>query len=97
VVERTSKGFPFSESQVVKGTQVSTEFYLNEYSILAALLIDCKNFCGNRSHLWHFLRLTSPEMESDFKSALRKAHQRARGASRTIALVIRKVEGYSQT
>jgi hypothetical protein len=49
-----------------------TDFYLNEYSILAALLIDCKNFCGNRSHLWHFLRLTSPETESAFKSSLRK-------------------------
>jgi hypothetical protein len=48
---------------MVKGTQVSIEFDLNEYSILAALLFDCKNFCGDRGHLWHFLRLTSPEME----------------------------------
>ena len=46
---------------MVKGTQVSIEFDLNKYSILAALLIDCKNFCGDRSHLWHFLRLTWAE------------------------------------
>jgi hypothetical protein len=56
----------------MKGTQVSIEFDLNEYSISAALLIDRENFGGNRSHLWHFLRLTSPEMESAFKSSQRK-------------------------
>ena len=57
---------------MVKGTQVSIEFDLNKYSILAALLIDRKNFCGDRGHLWHFLRLTSPEMEIRLKIWLRK-------------------------
>jgi hypothetical protein len=57
---------------MVKGTQVSIKFDLNEYSILAALLIDRKNFCGDRGHLWHFLRLTSPEMEIRLQILLRK-------------------------
>jgi hypothetical protein len=57
---------------MVKGTQVSIELDLNKYSILAALLIDCKNFCGDRGHLWHFLRLTSPEMEIRLQISLRK-------------------------
>ena len=36
---------------MVEGTQVSIEFDLNEYAILAALFIDGKNFCGDRNHL----------------------------------------------
>jgi hypothetical protein len=36
---------------------------------MAALLFNGKDFCGNRSHLCHFLRLTSPEMGSAFRWA----------------------------
>jgi hypothetical protein len=69
----------------MKGTQVSIELDLNEYSIVAALLIDCKNFCGNRNHLWHFLRLTSPEMEIRLRTLLRKgtADERSAGDNRS--------------
>jgi hypothetical protein len=57
--------------------QVPLELDLNEYSVLAALLIDSKNFCGDGSH---FLRLTSPEMPPVFKdSGPRKG---ARGGER---------------
>ena len=45
-------------------TDVFLELDLNEHSVLAALLIDRKDFCGDGSHLWRFLRLTSPEMET---------------------------------
>jgi len=38
---------------------------LNKDSILAALLFNSKDFCGNGSH---FLRLTSPEMEIRLQS-----------------------------
>ena len=41
---------PFSESQGVERTQIFLEFDLNKQSVLAALLIDIKNFCGNWSH-----------------------------------------------
>jgi hypothetical protein len=43
------------------------EFDLNEYSVLVALLVDGNDFCGDRSHLHHFLRLTSPEMGDALK------------------------------
>ena len=46
----TSKRFPFSESQGVERTEIVLEFDLNEHSVLAALLIDSKNFCRNWSH-----------------------------------------------
>ena len=43
-------------------TQIFFDLDLNEHSVLAALLFDGKDFCGDGSHLGHFLRLTSPEM-----------------------------------
>jgi hypothetical protein len=43
----------------VERTQIFFEFDLNEHSVLAALLFDGKDFCGDGSHLGHFLRLTS--------------------------------------
>jgi hypothetical protein len=46
---------------------VVLEFDLNEYSVLVALLVDGNDFCGDRSHLHHFLRLTSPEMGDALK------------------------------
>jgi hypothetical protein len=46
----------------VERTQIFFEFDLNEYSVLAAVLIDGEDFCGDGNHLGHFLRLTSPEM-----------------------------------
>jgi len=45
------KRYLFSESQGVERTQIFLEFDLNEHSVLAALLIDGKNFCGNWSHV----------------------------------------------
>ena len=36
-------------------TDVFLELDLNEHSVLAALLIDRKDFCGDGSHLWRFL------------------------------------------
>jgi hypothetical protein len=70
----TRKRFLFSESQGVERTQIFFEFDLNEHSVLAALLIDCKNFCGNWSHSRHFLRLTSPEMRSVFNASDTEKH-----------------------
>ena len=58
----TSKRFPFSESQGVERTQIFLEFDLNEHSVLAALLIDCKNSCGN----WcHFASLSTSDFAGD--------------------------------
>jgi hypothetical protein len=47
---KSRKRYLFSESQGVERTKIFLEFDLNEHSVLAALLIHCKNFCGNRSH-----------------------------------------------
>src|ERR1700730_18704939 len=44
--------------------QVFLELDLNKYSVSVDLLVNGKDFCGDGSHLWHFLRLTSPEMET---------------------------------
>jgi hypothetical protein len=62
VVTGAGERFPFSESQGVERAQIFFEFDLKEYSVLAALLIDRKDFCGDGNILGHFLRLTSPEM-----------------------------------
>ena len=48
-------------------TNVFLEFDLNEYSVLVALLVNGKDFCGDWSHLRHFLRLTSPEIGNALK------------------------------
>jgi hypothetical protein len=39
------------------------EFDVNKHSVLVALLVNAKDFCRDRSHICHFLRQTSPEME----------------------------------
>jgi hypothetical protein len=57
------------------------EFDLNEYSVLVALLVDGNDFCGDRSHLHHFLRLTSPEMGDALKE-LQARTTRGRKADR---------------
>ena len=82
---------------MVKGTQVSIEFDLNKYSILAALLIDRKDFCGDGSHLWHFLRLTSPEMETALRELQARTDTRGgERVERTLALVTGERELYSR-
>ena len=58
----TRKRFLFSESQGVERTQIFLEFDLNEHSVLAALLIDCKNSCGNWSH---FASLSTSDFAGD--------------------------------
>jgi hypothetical protein len=68
VETRAGERFAFSESQGVERTQVFLELDLNEHSVLVALLVNGKDLCGNGSHLWRFLRLTSPEMEPPSKS-----------------------------
>jgi hypothetical protein len=65
----------------VERTQIFFEFDLNEHSVLAALLIDGKDFCGDGSHLGHFLRLTSPEMCPVVKASGTERHQRRRESS----------------
>jgi hypothetical protein len=64
----------------VERAQVFLELDLNKYSVSVDLLVNGKNFCGNGSHLWRFLRLTSPEMET----ALRELQARTgtRGGER---------------
>ena len=44
--------------------QVFLELDLNKYSVSVDLLVNGKDCCGNGSHLWRFLGLTSPEMET---------------------------------
>jgi hypothetical protein len=56
------KRYLFSESQGVERTQIFLEFDLNEHSVLAALLIDSKNFCGNWSH---FASLSTSDFAGD--------------------------------
>jgi hypothetical protein len=58
----TRKRYLFSESQGVERTQIFLEFDLNEHSVLAALLIDCKNSCGNWSH---FASLSTSDFAGD--------------------------------
>jgi hypothetical protein len=50
IVTRPGERNPFSESQGVEGTGVGLEFDLNEYAVLAALLSDRNDFCGDGSH-----------------------------------------------
>jgi hypothetical protein len=64
--------------KVLNEPKYFSEFDLNEHSVLAALLIDSKDFCRDGSHLRHFLRLTSPEMEPVFKASGTERHQRRR-------------------
>jgi hypothetical protein len=52
VVTGAGERLAFSESQGLERPEVPD---LNEYSVLVALPIDSKDFCGNASHLWHFL------------------------------------------
>ena len=78
VVTGAGERLAFSESQGVERPEVFLEFNLNEYSVLVALLIDSKDFCRNGSHLWHFLRLTSPEMAPAFQGFRTERHQRRR-------------------
>jgi hypothetical protein len=54
VVTGTGERFHFAELQGLKGTEVSIEFDLHKNSVLAALLIDSKDFRGDGSHGWHF-------------------------------------------
>jgi len=42
------------------------------------LLSDSKDFCGNGSHLRHFLRLTSPEMGPAFSFRHKEAPEEER-------------------
>jgi len=62
MVTSTRKRFLFSESQGVERTEIFLEFDLNEHSVLAALLIDCKNSCGNWSH---FASLSTSDFAGD--------------------------------
>jgi hypothetical protein len=94
---RAGERFSFSESQGAERTDIFLELDLNQHSVLAALLIDGKDFCGDGSHLWRFQRLTSPEM----KTALRELQARTgtRGGERvkrTLALVTGERELYSR-
>jgi hypothetical protein len=75
-VAGTGERFALSEPQSVERTQIFIKFDLNEYSVLAALLVHGKDFCGNGGHLRHFLRLTSPEMAPVFKASGTVRHRR---------------------
>ena len=68
VVTAASERLPCSESQSMERTNVFFEFDLNEYSVLVALLVNRNDFCGDGSHLHHFLSLTSPEMGAVLKA-----------------------------
>jgi hypothetical protein len=75
----------------VERTQIFLEFDLNEYSELATLLSDRKDFCGDGSHMCHFLRQTSPEMASAFKALGTDKHH-GRREFRTLAPLTLEVE-----
>ena len=78
-------------------TDVFLELDLNEHSVLDALLIDRKDFCGDGSHLWRFLRLTSPEMETALKELQARTDTRGgERVERTLAPVSAEVELYSR-
>ena len=72
-------------------TQIFFEFDLNEHSVLAALLIDGKDFCGDGSHLGHFLRLTSPEVRPVYKASGTGRHRCKRELA-TLAHFIVKIQ-----
>jgi hypothetical protein len=50
VVAGTRERFIFSESQRLEGAEVLSDFGLNEDSVLAALLLDTNDFCGDRGN-----------------------------------------------
>ena len=81
------KRYLFCESQGVERTQIILEFDLNEHSVLAALLIDSKNFCGNWSH---FASLSTSDFAGDEIRIERFRHGEASGEeikSRTLGPV----------
>ena len=77
--------------------QVFLELDLNQHSVLAALLVDRKDFCGDGSHLW---TLSTSDFAGD-ANRLRELQARTgtRGGERverTLALVAGEVELYSR-
>jgi hypothetical protein len=80
----------------VKGTEVFIEFDLNEDAVLAALLIDSKDFSGDRGHMCHFLRQTSAEVGPVFKASGTKSHQRRRENAEDTRACRPLSRGYSQ-
>ena len=71
--------------------QVFLELDLNKYSVSVDLLVNGKNFCGNGSHLWRFLRLTSPEMEPPSENFRHGQAPEEERELRTLALVADEV------
>jgi hypothetical protein len=51
IVVATGERFNFSESKGVKWSWMFFECDLDDYSVLAAFLVDCNNFRGNGNHL----------------------------------------------
>jgi hypothetical protein len=76
----------------VERTQVFFEFDLNEYSELATLFSDRKDFCGDGSHMCHFIGQTSPKMESALKNFRRGEAPWQQRDSRILAPVADEVE-----
>ena len=62
------------------------EFDLKQYPVLAALLSDCKDFCRDRSNMCHFLRQTTPEMDSVFETSGTEKHLGRRDLLRELNL-----------
>jgi hypothetical protein len=81
VVTAASERPSFSESQRMERANVFIEFDLNEHSVLVALLVNAKDSCRDGSHICHFLRQTSPEMEPAPKEL--QARIGTRGGERT--------------
>jgi hypothetical protein len=50
VVAGAREGLIFSESQRLEGAKVLSDFGLNEDSVLAALLFNTNDFCGDRGN-----------------------------------------------
>ena len=56
-------GFLSPNLKVWNETQIFLEFDLNEYSELATLLTDRKDFCGDRSHMCHLSTVAGERVE----------------------------------
>ena len=67
-------GFLSPNLKVWNETQIFLEFDLNEYSELPTLLSDDKDFCGDGSHMCHFLRQTSPKMDFALETSDAERH-----------------------
>jgi hypothetical protein len=64
VVASTDERFAFSKSKGGERASIICNPNANDHLVLVDQPMGGYNYCGDRSHMYHFLRLTSSEMRS---------------------------------